>query len=207
MEEKIRFSSDAGELEGLLSIQPGPDAVAVAHPHPQYGGEMRNYVVEGIVDAFAKKLFTTLRFNFRGVGRSDGSWDEGEGETRDLVAAAAHLASLGKTRIALAGYSFGAWVVANAAAGFDPPKEVVLVAPPVGLMDFSGIRSIPGLLLTVVADRDEVAPLSLVKEQAAGWDADAPLEIIPNTNHFFTGALPDLEKRILDRIKPSEGGF
>ena len=104
--------------------------VVISHPHPLYGGEMRNQVVGLIQEVFAGKGWTTLRFNFRGVGRSQGEYDEGVGEQEDVRAAVRYLKELGVEEIFLAGYSFGAWVNAQVALDYLDVAGSILVAPP-----------------------------------------------------------------------------
>ncbi|RLJ02607.1 MAG: alpha/beta hydrolase, partial [Candidatus Aenigmatarchaeota archaeon] len=109
-EEKVFFQAGDVKIEGMLYNAPGEKGAVVTHPHPLYGGDMHNNVVETVVQAYREKGYATLRFNFRGVGRSTGSYDEGIGEQEDVRAALAYLTGTGKTSIDLAGYSFGAWV-------------------------------------------------------------------------------------------------
>ena len=118
-EERIILSSGELALEGLLSRGESDRGLVISHPHPLYGGEMRNHVVGIIQEIFSGKGWTTLRFNFRGVGRSQGEYDEGVGEREDVGAAIRYLKELGIKEIVLAGYSFGAWV--NARAALDHP--------------------------------------------------------------------------------------
>ena len=111
-EEKITFQSDGLQLQGRLH-RAGVNGVVVTHPHPLYGGDMNNPVVETITQAYQHKGYTTLRFDFRGVGDSQGMYDEGIGEKRDVCQAMAYLAQINIENICLAGYSFGAWINAQ----------------------------------------------------------------------------------------------
>ncbi len=113
MEEHIFFYSGGLKLEGLLDAHAGQKAVVVTHPHPLYGGSMHSNVVEAVLRAYAGKGYTTLRFNFRGAGASEGVHEKGIGEQEDVGAALAFLREKGKSAIDLAGYSFGAWVNAQ----------------------------------------------------------------------------------------------
>ena len=110
MEKSIAFSAGAITLEGLLQEDSQTDGVVITHPHPLYGGNMHNNVVMALTRAYQKLGCTTLRFNSRGVGNSQGSYGDGIGEKEDVKAAIAYLAASGMNRIDLAGYSFGAWV-------------------------------------------------------------------------------------------------
>ena len=144
-------------LEGRLSRVSGEEGLVVTHPHPLYGGSMDNNVVKALVRAGKEVGMSTLRFNFRGVGGSQGTHGRGPAERDDLRAALEMLAAEGVSRLVVAGYSFGAWVAATADYGGLPVAGCVWVAPPVGMMplkpgqvtrapDLVGLRR-PGLLL------------------------------------------------------------
>ena len=108
MEEKITFSAETIEFEGLLQKNSAAKGVVITHPHPLYGGNIRNNVVMAISQTYQKLGYSTLCFNFRGVGRSRGSYGDGISEQEDVRAAIAYLADLDIKQIDLAGYSFGA---------------------------------------------------------------------------------------------------
>ena len=114
--ERVTIDSDHN-LEGMLRFQSKKAGVVICHPHPLYGGNMYNNVVSAIEDGYAALGFSTLIFNFRGVGNSQGEYDEGEGEVKDATAAYKYLAKHldDDARITLAGYSFGAWVISRSA--------------------------------------------------------------------------------------------
>ena len=113
MEEKIQFNSGELSIEGRISRGQGSRAVVLTHPHPQFGGDMYNPVVESIGHVYQRQGITTLRFNFRGVGSSQGSYGNGIGEQEDVLAAMRCLRENGHGPIDLPGYSFGAWVNAH----------------------------------------------------------------------------------------------
>ncbi|HWP99559.1 MAG TPA: CocE/NonD family hydrolase [Vicinamibacterales bacterium] len=133
-ERPERIPSADLELEGRLHLPDGAGpfaGVVVCHPHPQYGGDMRNNVVMTVCAALTAGGFAALRFNFRGVGRSGGAFDGGRGEGLDAAAAVSHLAALptiDATRMGLAGYSFGA--LAALAAADARLRALALIAPP-----------------------------------------------------------------------------
>lgn len=114
MPEKVTFF-DSGPLkmQGLLEEHSGEKGVVVTHPHPLYGGDMYNHVVEAVCQAYQEREYSCLRFNFRGVGLSEGEYDKGIGEQDDVMAALDYLSALGQNEIDLVGYSFGAWVNAQ----------------------------------------------------------------------------------------------
>ena len=142
-EKSIVFESGGLKLEGLLGRAKDGPGVVVTHPHPQYGGTMHNNIVESLVKAYGKAGYNTLRFNFRGVGRSEGHYDEGVGEQEDVRAAVGYLRDPGMTSVDLAGYSFGAWVNALGIQNLDNVDRMVMVSPPVNFMDFSFLEFKP----------------------------------------------------------------
>ena len=141
-EEAISFRAGTLRLEGRLWLAPGTEAALITHPHPLYGGEMNNPVVAVLTAVYQRLGYSTLRFNFRGVGASEGVYDDGRGELDDLWAAGEVLKSKGKTVADLAGYSFGVWINLR----LDPPmatvRRLALVAPPVAYMDFSAVAPV-----------------------------------------------------------------
>jgi alpha/beta superfamily hydrolase len=191
MEKRITYTSDGIEIEGLLN-QVSDKGVIVTHPHPLYGGDMYNPVVNTIARAFNAHGFTALRFNFRGVGQSQGSYEDGIGERKDVHNAISFLLKMGIQTISLAGYSFGSWV--NAGVSEDEPSvvEMIMVSPPVAMMDFSPSSKIPGLKLVVSGERDEIAPPEQIKKMVPAWNPDAMVEILPGTDHFYSGRLDSL---------------
>lgn len=193
MEEKCIFKSEDYQIEGRIDKSSDHQGVVITHPHPLYGGDMLNYVVETLYRVYQKNNYTTLRFNFRGVGKSQGSYGKGIGEQVDVLAAHFYLVSLGMTTIHLAGYSFGAWVNALAAGKDIPVKHMVMVSPPVGVIDFSAVSSMPFLKLIVTGDQDEFAPPELIQKMLPMWNPDAHFEIINGADHFYGGYLKELE--------------
>jgi hypothetical protein len=178
------------ELEGMLERVAGRQGVVVTHPHPLYGGDMDNPVVLAVCRAFRRKGFSTLRFNFRGVGGSGGHHDRGVGECDDVRAAGAFLSEQDVTEIDLAGYSFGAWVNAAAGAGF---RRLVMVSPPLAFIDFKPLAPLANLHLIVTGSRDEIAPPGLIEAARHTWNTAALFEVIAGADHFYSGFLPALE--------------
>ncbi len=188
--QEITFTSDGLALEGILHLpdsSPSP-AVAVCHPHPLYGGDMRNSVVVALCRAAAARGIAALRFNFRGVGRSQGSFADGVGERADAVAALAHLPQMldiDDGRVGIVGYSFGA-AVALLAAG-ERPRAVVAVSTPTIARGLSEIAvRCPALL--VVGEQDQVAPPSRLASLGQAVGSQAELVVVPGADHFWWGA-------------------
>ncbi len=192
MEEQVSFRSDNMHIDGLFEHNADSKAVVITHPHSLYGGDMHNSVVSIIQQAYSKKGYSTLRFNFRGVGGSEGNFDDGIGEQNDLQAAVDFLLTKDFETIDLAGYSFGSWVGASLACRSDIFKNVILVSPPVSFMDFSGISHLPSLRLTIIGDNDDFGALDTLKKRVSILNSAAALEIISNTDHFYTGCLDQL---------------
>jgi len=148
VERAVSFKSDGLVLEGILhlplDVDEGP-GVVVCHPHPLYGGSMYNAIVEGLCKSLEASGLVALRFNFRGVGASEGSYDQGVGEVRDARAALNFLGSISSpriTRLGIAGYSFGAYVAARAALEDPSIDALALVSPPLALYDFDFLRAV-----------------------------------------------------------------
>jgi uncharacterized protein len=185
-ERAITIDSDGMRLEGAIRDGDGDLAVLMLHPHPQYGGDMDNHVVMAVCEALASLGAATLRFNFRGAGGSEGSYDGGRGEASDARAAAAALRAANPgARLLLAGYSFGAMVAANVAGDVNP-DALALISPPVGMADLPQLDAALPMLIAA-GDRDQVAPVAAIRA------LEGPLRtvtIAPGVDH---GWWPGLE--------------
>lgn len=192
MTRKINFPVGDVRLEGLLNERAPERGVVATHPHPLYGGDMRNPVVETVSDVYARRGVTSLRFNFRGVGGSGGTYDDGVGEMDDVRGAIAFLRERGIQKIDLAGYSFGAWVAARMDLEAEGVDRLILVSPPVDFLSFAEVGALPKLALVVIGDEDDFGAAERVRKQAAQWNPDARFEIIPDADHFFWGRFREL---------------
>ncbi len=178
-------------LEGELHI-PGGDPVlpsaVIAHPHPQYGGDMHNNVVEGVFAGLSDRGRAVLRFNLRGVGRSGGL--SGNGEAEDLEAAVDFLAKVigaSPRDVAVVGYSYGA-VVASAAMGSGPSfRALVAIAPPLAFSDFSALETCGLPVYAICGDRDEFCDPASVEALIDRCPSPRGLAIVPGADHFFGG--------------------
>jgi uncharacterized protein len=201
MEEKISFQSGKLKIEGLIGKGTNPPGVVITHPHTLFGGDMNNVVVESLVKVYQQKGFTTLRFNFRGAGRSEGSFDQGTGEQADVLSAISYLKEHhGIQELDLAGYSFGAWVNALASSKTTHVNRLVMVAPPVAFIDFKDVEVLPRLFLVVCGDNDEYAPPSFIKGLMPKWNPSTRLEIIEGGDHFFFGFSSALESILNEQL-------
>ena len=193
MEEKVCFRSDDFELEGLFESGRTARSVVITHPHPLYGGDMHNPVVEAIRRAYRMKGVATLRFNFRGTGESEGQHDNGVGEQDDVLAALSFLTESGFQPVDLAGYSFGAWVDALTLQRGGRSENLVMVSPPVAFVDFASIGRLPGLRLVVTGSRDEIAPPDVIRQMLPTWNPSAHFDIIDGSDHFYSRHTRQLE--------------
>ncbi len=184
MEEKqVFFGQRKIRLEGLFADSGREIGAVISHPHPLMGGDMMNSVVEILTQALFAGGISTLRFNFRGVGASAGSFDEGRGEQQDVLAALSFLEERNIREILLAGYSFGAWVNALALTGMNR-QNALLVSPPIRLFDFD-VQALRGKVgLIVYGDRDPFCPPEPIQIMAD--DLPCRLDRIPDADHFFT---------------------
>jgi len=197
-EEPVFFMTGTLQIQGLLQTKPGDKGVVITHPHPLYGGSMHNNVVESLVRVYRHAGYSTLRFNFRGVGSSQGKYDHGQGEREDVKAALYYLAEQGKNVVDLAGYSFGVWVNVLTRPERDTVHRMVMVSPPVAFLDFGSAQPIPQLRLVIAGSRDDIAPPELIETMLPNWNPGARLEIIEGADHFYGGHTAKLESILAD---------
>lgn len=204
--ESVRIRTRDGlALEGRLALPPAPRGGAiVCHPHPLYGGSMSSALVPAIQRALLSRGWAALRFNFRGVGRSEGAYGGGEGEGDDARAALGHVAAVvGDRPLAVCGWSFGALVGLAVAIDDARVTACALVAPPVSFSatgdlppqpDPARLASWDGRLLAVCGTED---PFCRPKRLAA-WLAGARAEVrvLEGADHFFTDARDDLASTV-----------
>ena len=201
MEEKIEISSGRFALQGLWQAGAGDRAVVITHPHPIYGGTMHNPVVEAIQMAYQQIGYATLRFNFRGVGGSHGSYDNGVGEQEDVRSAIAAVQDRGANAVDLAGYSFGAWINARLVAiGGMAITSMLMVSPPVGFIEFENISTLSCLKLVVTGSRDDIAPVGQIRDLLPVWNPNAQFEIIDGCDHFYAGYIAELQSILTSNI-------
>jgi uncharacterized protein len=193
--ERIDIAGPAGTLEGLLEVPEDARAIValVCHPHPQQRGTMSNKVVHTLARCFYRAGAAALRFNFRGVGASQGRYDDGAGEVEDALAAASWArAARPDSALFLAGFSFGAAVALLAASPLKP-IGLITVAPPVARIP-QGFSPPACPWLIVHGEQDEIVPLDDVREWIAGIDSPPSLTVIGGATHFFHGALGELSE-------------
>jgi alpha/beta superfamily hydrolase len=202
---EVLFAGPAGRLEGRYSPGKSPTAplAIILHPHPQHGGTMNNKVVYALYNAFAERDFATLRFNFRGVGRSQGSYDRGEGELSDAAAALDWLQSINPNArsVWVAGFSFGAWIGMQLLMRRPEIESFISVAPPANMLDFNFLAPCPASGQIIHGEADEIVPESFVAKLVAKLNNQKGISIdyhvITGANHFFT----EHQQLMLERVE------
>jgi alpha/beta superfamily hydrolase len=198
MEQQVFYDSPGGiRIEGRYADSGGATGAVIAHPHPLMGGDMGNPVVQAVAETLSEGGISTLRFNFRGVGRSSGRYESGVGEQEDLLAAVSFLEKEDKRRIILIGYSFGAWIVAGVLTRKCLPPAI-LISPPIALLgfDFEPLRGSIGLI--ICGSRDSYCPSERIGQIAAGLSC--PLVSL-DADHFFMGQAGELAWHVSVFIK------
>lgn len=195
----------AGKLE--VAMQPADEegvfhgegyCALICHPHPLHGGTMDNKVVTTLARVYTDLGIPALRFNFRGVGASEGEHDEGVGEVDDLMAVAAWAeVNVGARRPLLAGFSFGSSVAGNGALRLADTAHLTLVAPPVGRYRFADTRTFPCPLCVVMGDRDELVDPGEVYAWADSLEPPPARLVLPEAGHFFHGQLVPLREKLM----------
>jgi uncharacterized protein len=197
-EKKIFIHSGALKLEALFNPVSTDRGVVVAHPHPLYGGDMLNNVVETLCSACNESGFTTLRFNFRGVGQSEGSYDNGIGEQQDIEAAIQFLMNHGIKEIDLAGYSFGSWAIALGIKKFKNINRVIMVSPPVDVFDYSSAYNSQTIKLVIAGSEDDIADWHSIEKTLPLLNPDAIFKVIQGADHFYWGRTDEIRKIVME---------
>lgn len=173
-------------------------AVIVCHPHPLYGGDMSNNIVFRLCQALAERSIAALRFNFRGVGRSGGSYGGGTGEQADLRAALAHVRSAPDIddRIGLAGYSFGASVAVPVAAGDGGVRLLALVSPALSDTGWEQLKGYGKPRLVIAGDSDFVIPEPDLRRHCQDMAGAGQYQVIAGADHFWAGFEAEVAERV-----------
>jgi uncharacterized protein len=197
-EESVRFASGHLTLEGRAVLPPAaPRAAIVCHPHPQYGGDMDNSVVMAAAWALAEHGVATLRFNFRGVGGSEGGFGGGTGEADDARAAVAWLRERSsQAKICLGGYSFGSIVALLAGHDAEAVDRLFAIALPVSMLDAAPIVGSRKAKLFVAGDRDPYCPWPVLETTVERFSGENQLTRIAGADHFFFGH----EERVAEAV-------
>jgi len=199
--QKISLQGGAGRVEALLDLPAGePRGTAViAHPHPLFGGTMTNKVVQTLARAFVQTGWRAVRFNFRGVGASEGAYDEGRGEAADMLEVIRQVAPEGP--LAVAGFSFGAFVTSHVVAqlALRQPEKIVLVGTAASRFAVAPIApELHERALVLHGEQDDTVVLSSVMDWAR--PQSLPVTVIPGVEHFFHGQLPLLKSLVVRHL-------
>jgi alpha/beta superfamily hydrolase len=202
-ETRVTFTTQDGvSLEGLLSRgEKGSGRIVLCHPHPLYGGDMYNNVVEAMQGSLAKKGYSTLRFNFRGIGGSEGGYGEGAAEVEDVRGAVAFVAAEGDSPLYLAGYSFGAYVGVKGVEADERVKALVCISPPVAMYDFTSLAKEGRPTLIVAGERDVVCPVPGVEGLFSSLSQPKVLRICPGADHFWWGMEALVTDSVIDFLQ------
>lgn len=203
--QRLSLTGPAGPIEALLDHAPAGTAArgvaVIAHPHPLFGGTMNNKVVQTLARAFVQCGWSAVRFNFRGVGSSAGAYDEGRGELADLLAVVEQAAPA-DAPLALAGFSFGAFVTSHAVAALWPVRaleKIVLVGTAASRF---AVAPLPPeaheRALVVHGEKDDTVPLAAVMDWAR--PQSLPVTVVPGVEHFFHGQLPLLKGLVVRHL-------
>ena len=187
----------AGTIECLVDAPAAParGLAVLCHPHPLHGGTMTNKVVHTLARAFVQLGYTSVRFNFRGIGASQGAWGEGRGEVDDALAVVAAHRTVGQ-ELVLGGFSFGGYVASQVAARLagagQRAERVVLVAPAVQTFP---VAEVPFDSLIIHGETDDVVPLAALFDWAR--PQGLPVTVLPGAGHFFHGSVTVLKRIVI----------
>ncbi|MCD4742648.1 MAG: alpha/beta hydrolase [Desulfobacteraceae bacterium] len=197
MEKSVIIYCNKIELDGLFEYISNEKVAIITHPHPLYGGNMENPVVELLQEELVKKGYSTLRFNFRQV-KMPGNDKE---SINDLEAVVSFLKEQGiKINPLLAGYSYGSWINTSAISNGLDVSDSIMISPPIAFLDYKNIKALPSPGLVVTGTDDEIAPAGPVKKNAAKWNPEFKIEIINGCDHFYGGYTEELKKIVSDYL-------
>ena len=200
--QRITWRGEAGAIEGLLDQPEGAarGVAVVAHPHPLFGGTMDNKVVQTLARAFVQCGWTVARFNFRGVGASEGVHDAGAGEARDFLSVVEQVAPTGA--LAIAGFSFGSFVASHAIQSLWEKRDIEKIVFVGTATERLAVADVPQSLhdktLVIHGEQDDTVSLASVMDWAR--PQSLPVMVVPGGGHFFHGQLPLLKSLVLRHL-------
>ncbi len=206
---EVHFAGPEGRLEGRYHPNPS-DAAPIAlvlHPHPQFGGTMNNKVIYNLYYALHELGFSVLRFNFRGVGRSQGEFDAGIGELSDAASALDYLQEMNPNarQCWVAGFSFGAWISMQLLMRRPEISGFVSVSPPANMYDFSFLAPCPSSGLIINGEADRVAPPDDVTKLVAKLQAQKGIvithQLVEKANHFYDKGMDEMIGKVSGYVK------
>ena len=200
--QRITWRGEAGAIEGLLDQPEGAvrGVAVVAHPHPLFGGTMDNKVVQTLARAFVQCGWTVARFNFRGVGASEGTHDAGAGEARDFLSVVEQVAPTGE--LAIAGFSFGSFVASHAIQSLWEKRDIEKIVFVGTATERLAVADVPQSLhdktLVIHGEQDDTVSLASVMDWAR--PQSLPVMVVPGGGHFFHGQLPLLKSLVVRHL-------
>ncbi len=205
---EVIFNGPEGRLEGRYhpSKRANAPLALLLHPHPQHGGTMNNKIVYNLYRIFTERGFSTLRFNFRGVGRSQGTFDNGQGELSDAASALDWMQSQNPNTMTcwIAGFSFGAWVAMQLMMRRPEIHGFISIAPPASQHDFTFLAPCPASGMIIHGGKDEVVPQSSVDKLAQKLQKQKNIKIdyriIEGSDHFFLDHMDKIEEHVNDYL-------
>lgn len=209
---EILINGPEGRLEGRYSHSSNPDAplALILHPNPEHGGTMNNKISYMMFQAMRQRGFSVLRFNFRGVGNSQGMFDRGEGELSDAATALDWMQELNPNApyTWVGGFNFGAWIGMQLLMRRPEIEGFISVAPPANLYDFSFLAPCPSSGLIIQGERDDVVPLDPVDKLVEKLHAQKGIEIdhriVKGANHFFHDKVDDMIANMHDHMNKAQ---
>ncbi len=212
---EIFFTGPEGRIEGRYhhSENKGAPIVVVLHPHPLYGGTMNNKICYNIYQAFVKNGFSALRFNFRGVGKSQGKFDDGNGELTDAATALdwIQLQNPDASTCWIAGFSFGSWISMQLLMRRPELEGFISVSPPANLYDFTFLSPCPSAGLITQGDKDEIVTEESVSKLAAKLStqkgANITYKVVHGADHYYRNNLDELNTTMDDYIRNRMSDF
>jgi len=205
---EVIFNGPEGRIQGRYSHSKKPNApvALILHPHPEQGGNMNNRIVYAMFHAFVNRGFSVLRFNYRGVGRSQGTFDNGQGELTDAATALDWMQGFNPNAKTcwVAGYSFGAWISMQLLMRRPEISGFLSIAPPANLYDFSFLAPCPSSGLFVQGDSDDLVTeesvAKLAEKISSQKNVDVDYRLIKGTDHYFTNSLAEMNSHVEDYL-------
>ena len=197
---EIIFNGPAGRIEGRYqpSKEKNAPLALLLHPHPRFGGNMNNKIIYDLFYMYVDRGFAALRFNFRGVGRSQGAFDHGTGELSDAAAALDWVQTIHPDArgVWITGFSFGAWIGMQLLMRRPEVEGFISIAPPTNLHDFAFLAPCPSDGLIIHGDQDKVVPMkdtqALIDKLGTQKGITIDHTVIPGANHFFEDHVDEL---------------
>lgn len=211
---EIIFNGPVGRLEARYTHSKVPNAplALVLHPHPEHGGTMNNKITYMMHQAFVQRGFSTMRFNFRGVGKSQGVFDKGEGELSDAATALDWMQEINKNApyVWVGGFAFGAWIGMQLLMRRPEIQGFISVAPPANVYDFSFLAPCPSSGMIIHGEKDNVVPAGSVDKMVERLQAQKGITVdyrtVEDANHFFHEKTDHLILNMHDYMNQAGGG-